>query len=82
MSRNAFACIASLFEAGLDRRAWCSDGGEQDKSYAGKTRETGERAREPPFCLFSLLSFFFFVSSIIRPRSEHLSEHLEQANAH
>lgn len=81
MSRNAFACIASLFEAGLDRRARCSDGGEQDKSYAGKTRETGERAREPPFCLFSLLSFFFS-SSIIRPRSEHLSEHLEQANAH
>ena len=46
-----------------------------------KTREAGERAREPPFCLFSLLSFFFS-SSIIRPRSEHLSEHLEQANAH
>ena len=62
MSRNAFACIASLFEAGLDRRARCSDGGEQDKSYAGKTRETGERAREPPFCLFSLLSFFFLVN--------------------
>ena len=59
MSRNAFACIASLFKAGLDRRARCSDGGEQDKSYRGKTRETGERAREPPFCLFSLLSFFF-----------------------
>lgn len=63
MSHNAFACIASLFKAGFDSRAWCSDGGEQDKSYAGKTRgktrETGERAREPPFCLFSLPLFFF-----------------------
>lgn len=80
MSHSAFACIASLFEASLDRRARCSDGGEQDKSYAGKTRETGERAREPPFA--SLVSSRFFVSSIIRPHSEHLSEHLEQANAH
>ena len=65
MSHNAFASIASLFGAGLDRRARCSDGREQDKSYAGKTRgktrETGERAREPPFCLFSLLSFLFFL---------------------
>ena len=53
MSHNAFAYIASLFEAGLDRRARCSDGGEKDKSYVGKTRgkmrETGGRAREPPF---------------------------------
>lgn len=31
MSHNAFACIASLFEAGLDSRVQCSDGGEQDK---------------------------------------------------
>ena len=83
MSHNAFACIASLFEAGLDRRVRCSDGGEQDKSYAGKTRgktrETGERAREPPFCLFSLLSFFFPHQLFARAL---LSEHLEQANAH
>ena len=79
MSHSAFACIASLFEASLDRRARCSDGGEQDKSYAGKTRETGERTREPPFCLFSLLSFFFPRQLFARAL---LSEHLEQANAH
>ena len=42
MSHNAFACIASLVEAGLDRRARCSDGGEQDKSYPGKTRGKNE----------------------------------------
>lgn len=42
MSHNAFACIASLFKAGFDSRAWCSDGGEQDKSYAGKTRGKNE----------------------------------------
>ena len=42
MSHNAFASIASLFGAGLDRRARCSDGGEQDKSYAGKTRGKNE----------------------------------------
>ena len=44
-----------------------------------KTREAGERAREPPFCLFSLLSFFFPRQLFARAL---LSEHLEQANAH
>ena len=62
MSHNAFACIASLFEAGLDRRARCSDGGEQDKSYAGKKR--GRLGREPgnlPFASLVFSRFFFFL---------------------
>lgn len=64
MSHNAFACIASLFEAGLDRRARCSDGGNE-----GKKR--GKLGREPGNLPFASLvsSRFFFSSSIIRPRS-------------
>lgn len=80
MSHNAFACIASLFEAGLDRRARCSDGGEQDKSYAGKKR--GRLGREPgnlPFA--SLVSSRFFFPRQLLARTL-LSEHLEQANPH
>ena len=47
MSHNAFACIASLFQAGLDCRVRCSDDGEQDKSYEGKRGETlGRLGRE------------------------------------
>ena len=45
-----------------------------------KTREAGERAREPPFCLFSLLFVFFFPRQLFARAL--LSEHLEQANAH
>lgn len=73
MSRNAFACIASLFEAGLDRRVRCSDGGEQDKSYAGKTRETGERAREPPFASLVSSRFFSFHQLFARAVNTYLN---------
>ena len=67
MSHSAFACIASLFEASLDRRARCSDGGEQDKSYAGKMRGKNERGWGESqgtslLPLWSPLVFFFLVN--------------------